>query len=297
MPFAWPNGNRIAVCLTWDVDGESAQYVRYPDRAKNQLSELHQRLFGPQRGVWRVFDMLQRFGLPGTFYIPSYTAMIHPNVVRTMIANDYPVGLHGHLHESLDTLDEQQEIDVLRTSKAILADLCGYEPTLYRAPSWELNRRTPELLVKHGVRSDSSLMDDETPYALDTPAGPLIEIPIQWGLDDAEYWMHSRVNRDKALAHPDSAFAFWSGEFDGMYRDGACYVLTLHPFISGRHTYMATIERLIKHIMGYPNVWWTTMEAVTKHAEQLLAQGKLPRRTSPPPVPHEYEKVKATHSR
>jgi peptidoglycan/xylan/chitin deacetylase (PgdA/CDA1 family) len=294
MGFSWPDGHRIAVCLTWDVDAESPIYTRYPERAREQLSELHQRRFGPQLGVPRIFDLLQRYSLPATFYVPSYVAMMFPKLVKRLVAENYPIGLHGHLHESLDTLDERAEIEVLQTSKAILGEICGYEPTLYRSPSWELNRRSPEILVRHGVRSDSSLMDDEVPYALETPAGPLIEVPIQWALDDAEFWMHSRVNRDKALAHPDTAYAFWRGEFDGMYRDGACYVLTLHPFISGRHALMKPIERLIKYISGFPGVWWTTVEAVTRHAETLLAHGELARRASPPPVPLGFDEVRAT---
>jgi peptidoglycan/xylan/chitin deacetylase (PgdA/CDA1 family) len=285
MAFPWPDNHRMAVCLTWDVDGESAQYVRYPDRARNQLSELHQRLFGPQVGVWRVLRLLEKHGVPATFYIPSYTAMMHPEIVEAFVRAGYPVGLHGHLHETLDTVDEQHENEIMRVSKEILGEQCGYTPTLYRSPSWELNRRTPEILVRHGVRSDSSLMDDEVPYALETPAGPLIEIPIQWALDDAEFWMHSRVNRDKAFANPDTAFAFWRGEFEGFYEDGGCFVLTLHPFISGRHTTMSVVDRIIKHIKGFPGVWWTTMEEVTAHAERLLAAGKLPRRESPPPQP------------
>lgn len=283
--FSWPEGYRCAVCLTWDVDGETGVYFRYPERAYNLLGELHQRLFGPQVGVWRILRMLEKHSVPATFYVPSYIAMIHPDVVRAFVQAGYPVGLHGHLHEALETLDEQQEIEVLNRSKAILSSVCGYTPTLYRAPAWELNRRTPELLVRHGIRSDSSLMDDEIPYALETPAGALIQIPIQWALDDAEYWGHTRANRDKALADPQTVFSFWRSEFDGFYRDGSCYVLTLHPFVSGRHATMATIERLIAYIKGFPDVWWATMEDVTAHAEALLAHGKLSRRSSPPPEP------------
>jgi peptidoglycan/xylan/chitin deacetylase (PgdA/CDA1 family) len=281
----WPKGSRCAVCLTCDVDGESALYVRAAERARTLLGELHQRLFGPQVGVWRILRMLEQQSVPATFYVPSYTAMIHPEVVAAFVRGGYPVGLHGHLHEPLETLDEQEERDVLQRSQKILGSLCGYTPTLYRAPAWELNRRTPELLVRGGVRSDSSLMDDEVPYALETPAGPLIQIPIQWALDDAEYWAHTRTNRDKALADPETVFSFWSKEFDGFYRDGGCYVLTLHPFISGRHATMATIERLVQYIKGFSDVWWATMEDVTAHAEALLAQGKLARRTSPLPEP------------
>lgn len=287
MSFPWPDGHRMAVCLTWDVDGESAMYVRAPERAQTLLSELHQRLYGPQIGIWRILKLLQTYGLPGTFYVPGYTAEIHPEVVKAIADAGHPLGLHGYLHEALETLDEPAELDVLRKSKAALKHLAGYEPRLYRAPSWELNRRTPELLVREGIRSDSSLMDDESPYALETSAGPLIEIPIHWCLDDAEYWMHSRVNRDKPIEDPDSVFRIWSGEFKGYYEEGGCYVLTLHPFVSGRPFMMSTVERLIRFIRGFPGVWWTTMAEITSHVEQLCAEGRVPVRRSPLPTPQE----------
>jgi peptidoglycan/xylan/chitin deacetylase (PgdA/CDA1 family) len=281
----WPDHKRVAVCLSWDVDGEAAQYVRYPDRARRHLSELHQRWYGPRVGIYKVLDLLERHGVPGTFYIPGYTARQHPDMVRAIHGAGHPIGLHGYLHESLDNMDEVEEEAVLVRARAILADITGTGPTLYRAPSWELNRWTPALLVKSGVRSDSSLMDAEEPYALDTAAGPLVEIPIQWLLDDAEYWLHTRANRDRPIADPDAVFRLWSTEFDGYYTSGGAYVLTLHPFVSGRWAYLAVVERLIRHIAGHPGVWWATMEDVTRWAEAQLKAGALPRVASPPPEP------------
>lgn len=280
----WPNGKRVAVCLSWDVDGEAAQYVRFPERARGQLSELFQRLYGPQTGVWKVLDLLERHAIPGTFYMPAYTARMHPDVVRAIREAGHPMGLHGYLHQSLDTMSPEAEEEDLQRSQTILSDMLGYRPTLYRAPSWELNRGTPELLVRHGVRSDSSLMDAETPYILDTPAGGLVEIPIHWLLDDAEHWGHTRANRDKAIADPDTVFRLWQTEFDGYYESGGCYVLTLHPFISGRFSHMSVLERLVRHIAGRPGVWWATLEEVTAWAE---SHPSLVHRSLPPaePVP------------
>lgn len=279
----WPDRKRVAVCLSWDVDGEAAQYVRFPERARGQLSELHQRLYGPQVGIWKVLDLLDRYAVPGTFYIPAYTARIHPEVVHAIQANGHPIGLHGYLHQSLDTLSPAEEEADLERSKEVLGTLLGRAPTLYRAPSWELNRGTPELLVRSGIRSDSSLMDDEFPYLLETPAGALTEIPIHWLLDDAEHWNHSRANRDKAIADPDTVFRLWSTEFDGYLGAGGCYVLTLHPFISGRFAYMRVVDRLIRHMKSQPGVWWATLEDVTAWAE--ASAESLVHRSSPPPEP------------
>lgn len=281
----WPDGYCMAVCLTWDVDGEPAQYVRFPDRAAKQLSELHQRMYGPNVGVFKVLRLLDKYGVPGTFYMPSYTAKLHPDVAREIVRQGFPIGLHGHLHESLDTLDAEQEEAVLVHSREIIGEILGDAPTLYRAPSWELNRRTPELLRRYGVLSDSSLMDDEVPYWLETGNEALLEVPIQWILDDAEHWNHSRANRDKAISDPDTVFRLWSTEFDGYYQSGGCYVLTLHPFISGRWAYMAVVERLVRYIRGFPGVWWTTIDQVTDWARQLP---DLSRRSSPSQTPMDF---------
>jgi len=283
--FPWPGNSRVAVCLTWDVDGESAHYARAPERARNQLSELHQRAYGPRRGIWKVLSLLRKHSIPGTFYVPAYTAGIYPDVMKAIVECGHPIGLHGYMHETLDTLDKCAEEEVLVRAKTILTRVAGYEPTLYRAPSCELNRWTPELLVRHGILSDASLMDDDVPYALETNAGPLVEVPFQWLLDDYPFWGFSRLNRDKSIADPEAVFNIWKHEFDGAYGSGGCFVLTLHPFISGRWTCLYALECLIEYAKMRPDVWWTTVADVTQHARTLLEEGRLERRSSPPPEP------------
>lgn len=55
--------------------------------------------------------------------------------------------------------------------------------------------------------------------------------------------MHTRANREKSITDPDTVFKIWSQEFDGYYESGGCFVLTLHPFITGRsgdHSFWGT---------------------------------------------------------
>ena len=287
--FPWPQGSRMAVCLSWDVDGESALYYRVPDRCRHQLSELHQRMYGPTIAIWKILDLLAQHNIPGTFYVPGYIVDLYPNVIRAIKERGYPLGLHGYQHETMDDLDEAREAAVMARAQAAMRRVAGYVPTIYRSPSWELNRHSPALLVRSGIVSDSSLMDDEVPYALETPAGPLIEIPIQWIMDDAEYWLHTRANRDRPIGDPDKVFRLWSEEFQGYYESGGCFVLTLHPFISGRWVYIRTIDRFIRFMKGFPGIWWASLDEVTKHAQGLLAQGRLEVKRSPPPEPVKFD--------
>ena len=66
------------------------------------------------------------------------------------MAAGHELGCHGNVHETLDQLDEQQEVRVLEQQLEIFERLLGFRPVGYRSPSWELNRRTPALLKRYG---------------------------------------------------------------------------------------------------------------------------------------------------
>ncbi len=283
--FVWPSGFKSAVCLSWDLDGESAHYVRNPEMAGNQLSELTQRSYGPEVGVWKVLDMLERNGIKGTFYIPGYTARLHPEPVKRIVEAGHSVGLHGYMHETMESLSETQENELMDRSIAALEETTGRRPGIFRSPSFELNRRTPDILIKHGVDGDSSLMGDDYPYIISTASGKLVELPVQWIMDDAEFWGHTRANRSKPIADPDTALKIWTRELDGIHEHGGCFVLTMHPFISGRWVYIDVIEKLIKHIKSLDGVWVASTEEVTEYCLENAERDFIRKRELPSPVP------------
>src|SRR5688572_19163850 len=55
-PKAWPNGSRVAVCLTFDADSE-APLLRDGNMSPTALSAAD---FGAQSGVPRILAMLER---------------------------------------------------------------------------------------------------------------------------------------------------------------------------------------------------------------------------------------------
>ena len=77
----------------------------------------------------------------------------------------------------------------------------------YRSPAWDLSPHSIELLLKHGIQYDSSLMghDYDCYYArqgdvaeLMTPfvrgrETNLVEMPISWSLDDFPHFEYMRT--------------------------------------------------------------------------------------------------------
>lgn len=251
--FNWPGGAKVAVMLCFDVDGETTALEHDPALAK-RLTTMSQCEYGPTVGVPRLLGLLDHCQVPATFYIPGYIAEHHPEMTRAVQAAGHEIGLHGYLHERLITLNETQEEAILQKSFTILEDITGTRPVGYRAPWFELNPWTPSVLQRNGVFYVASAMGDDVPYR---HHNGLIEIPGQWMLED---WEQFAFNADPAWGsipeNCDKVFDLWWKEFEAMYDFGCCFVLTLHPWLSGRPSRVRLLERLINAMKAKPGVWF-----------------------------------------
>lgn len=259
MPLSWPEGKSCAAVLSFDFDAESTLPYRDPEHWLETLGEFEQRTYGPRRGIPRILDLLERKNLHASFYIPAYTVRHYPEQTRDIAMAGHEIGCHGDIHELVDRLSAAEEEEILIRSIAEITAATGRAPVGYRSPAWELNRRSPALLKRHGLIYDSSLMGDDRPYLVTTPDGPLVELPVQWLLDDAVYYRAAPVGgAPRYLDHPHQVARTWISEFEGLAAAGACFMLTLHPWISGRPSRISALEQVIDHIQGRDDVWWTT---------------------------------------
>lgn len=261
MRYRWPDGHRCAVAFTWDFDAESAFLFRNPDQGAAQFARLEERRYGSRVGIARILKLYEKYGLKGSFYIPGYTITHHTDAVKRIRDAGHELGAHGNVHESLDTLSPAEEVDVLEQQLEIWQEHLGIRPTGYRSPSWEINKGTPSILKQYGFEYDSSLMGDDIPYDLQTPKGPLVEVPISWLLDD-----HPHYSLNGSMAEPDRVIRMWMQEFDGLYQENGCFVLTMHPWLSGRAGRLLALEKLIQHIRSVPGVWFTTVAEISRWA-------------------------------
>ncbi|MDP9372387.1 MAG: polysaccharide deacetylase [Chloroflexota bacterium] len=271
--FRWPEGKRCVCVLSFDVDGETIPFVRDPENARRRLTLQSEAAYGPNVGAPRLLDLLAEYGLPASFYIPGFTAERHPDLIERILRDGHELGHHGYLHERPDTLDDEQEEAVLLRGIEVLERLSGMRPRGYRSPSWELKPGTPALLRRHGFVYDSSLMGDDVPYLVDTPGGPLVELPVQWINDDAPHYSLLR-----GISSQEKVLEIWQAEFAGYHRYGGCYVLTMHPFISGRPSRVLALERFIRYVNGFPGVWWATCGQI---ADYCLREGVAQARPLP----------------
>jgi peptidoglycan/xylan/chitin deacetylase (PgdA/CDA1 family) len=164
----------------------------------------------------------------------------------------------------------KEEESILKESLAILDRYLGVKPAGYRSPAWEMNLWSPALLRRNGISYDSSLMGSDLPYSIETPSGPLTEVPVQWLLDDAPLYRHV-YGASNAIADPDRVLRMWLEEFEGIHSDNGCFVLTCHPHISGRASRVAVLDELLKKMRETGTVWFATCAGVAQWAANSAA--------------------------
>ena len=268
----WKNGARCAVCLTFDVDGESLWIARDPSLAHRPIHAA-MGAYGPKVGVPRILALLKKYGLPGTFYLPSWTAERWPKMTESILNAGHEVGHHGHLHEKPYLLaDREREEELLIKALEILERFMGRKPLGSRTPSCDPSVHTMELLKKHGLLYHSNLMDDDWPYY--HPCG-LIELPTKWSLDDFIFFGYSgNPPFGHGIRDAESVHSIWAEEFEGTYEEGGYINFMCHPQAIGQRHRMRMLERLIRRMLDKGDVWFATQAEVARH---WAAQTKSPK--------------------
>ncbi len=256
----WPDNLQCVATLSFDVDGTSP-IVRDPDLSARP-SLMSMREYGPSIGVPRILDLLDCFGIKASFYIPGYIAETHPEMTREIVRRGHEIGAHGYKHEPLPGMALEEEARILDKSIRIFEGLTGRAPQGYRAPSWELTPHSLRLFRERGFVYDTSLMGNDVPYHVGTGDGRLLELPVQWILDDAPFFSYPPGERGpQPMASPQHVYEVWSQEFEGLYRYGRYFMLTMHPWITGRPSRLLLLERLIRFIYDHPRVaFWRAID-------------------------------------
>jgi peptidoglycan/xylan/chitin deacetylase (PgdA/CDA1 family) len=261
-PKSWPNGARVAVCLTFDDDTE-APLLRDGTTSATTLSASD---FGAESGTPRILQMLDRYQLPATFFLTAVDAMLHPEMLAGILKSGRnEVAVHGWIHEFPPRLAEGEEERLLDQAIAYLTKATGKRPTGYRAPSWAFSPVTLDLIRKKGFAYDSSLQALDEPYEIVSrgKATGMVELAIDWTLTETPY-----LGQNGHMPSPELLYQLYKDEFDGAYEEGTMFVLTLHPYLSGHRAPMRHLEQFVAYMRSKPGVWFATCDEVVRYLKE-----------------------------
>jgi peptidoglycan/xylan/chitin deacetylase (PgdA/CDA1 family) len=266
-PKAWPEGAKVAVALSFDFDAET-NALRDKELSPGVLSQGE---YAARTAIPRILALLDKYKIPATFFVPAITAKLHPEDIKAILAKGrHEIGMHGWIHERNSLLSEKEERDLMQKSYAVLKEAAGRAPAGIRTPSWDFSPATLKIIRELGLLYDSSLMADDRPYEIleEGKAAGVVELPVEWLLDDYPYFGFDRFSSVRPHITPAEVMEIWAAEFDKAYEEGTLLVLTMHPKYIGHRSRMMMLEKLVEHIRARKDVWFATHEAIARYVKK-----------------------------
>ncbi|MGW8042974.1 polysaccharide deacetylase family protein [Staphylococcus shinii] len=271
-----PEGKTVAVNIGCDFDAQSIW-----DGSFNMTSPAYQARgeFGAEVAAPRLLKLFDKYGIKTTWCIPGHTADTFPTICKQIVQNGHEVAHHGYVHENPTTKSYEEEDKVIAMGLESLKKI-GVTPRGYRSPYWDFSPNTLSILEKHGFEYDSSLMANDLHPYYPRPVevnsdkanvlkkeSNILELPVSWYLDDfpaAEY-----INgKQEGMNSVEDIYKRWTSIFDYACenKEGACFILTIHPQTSGRAHMIQMLEKLINY-MDSKGAWFTTLENIYDNFE------------------------------
>jgi peptidoglycan/xylan/chitin deacetylase (PgdA/CDA1 family) len=285
-PLRWPDGKKLAVIITmnceyWDLvkDTSEPYYAggppMLPDSLPGNVADFPNftwREYGQRVGVWRLFKLFEQMGVPLSVTINAKTALERPEIVRHAVDRGWELVAHNYEQGELLT---RYTFDIAKERAVIDATLAAYEQVVGRkARGWLSSSlrgtpNTPDLLAERGLLFFCDYMNDEQPYLIHTPSGPIVNVPYTIEVNDFTFFHRRAMNTwDAARMLKD--------QFDELMRDSAesarLMSVGLHPHVSGHPHRMPCFREFLAHAKQHPEVWWTTREELAAWYLQQHAQ-------------------------
>jgi peptidoglycan/xylan/chitin deacetylase (PgdA/CDA1 family) len=280
-------GKEIFCSIGVDVDAVAGWLGSYG--GEDSPDDISRGVFAGEVGTRRLLKLFDGYDMKTTWFIPGHSIETFPEETALVVEAGHEVGMHGYSHENPISMTPEQEEAVLVKCIELIEEVSGRRPTGYVAPWWEFSNVTNELLLKHGIKYDHSLMHrDFHPYyvrvgdswtKIDYSKRPeewmkplvrgeesnLIEIPASWNLDDLPPMMFIKAAPNShGFVNPRHLEEIWRDQFDYVYREEgyAVFAMTVHPDVAGRPHVLLMLERLVEHISQHDGVRWTTMDEI-----------------------------------
>ncbi|MDE1181560.1 hypothetical protein [Paraburkholderia sp.] len=275
-PLKWPNGARVALMLTfnletWDLvkDTDKPYYAGgpaiLPDILPGNVPDFPNyswREYGQRVGIWRLFELFDELGVPATCTTNAVTFERRKAMTDAVLERGWELLAHNWEQGELLTGfagDPAKEREIVLRSLAQYEKFTGRKAKGWLSSSLRGTLQTADILAGEGCTFYCDIMNDDQPYMLRTPNGPIVSVPYSNEINDFTFITRKNFTtdqfRDALIEELDVLYA--EGEKTGRIMN-----VGLHPHVSGRAHRVRAIREFIEHAKSLPGVWWATREEI-----------------------------------
>lgn len=122
--------------------------------------------FSCEDNVTRYVDLLDEFGIKGTFFTLETSLDYTEPFLKYAIEHGHDIGVHGRTHDNVLSMAEDKFRDEIKHAKDALEKRLGVPVEGYRAPNFGITDRKLEIIKELGFKYDSSFLDFPLEYGV-----------------------------------------------------------------------------------------------------------------------------------
>ncbi len=265
----WPGGARIALWVAPNIEFFPLDEKVFmgigivPD----VLSWSH-REYGNRVGIWRIMEVLDRYGIRATVALNSEVCDACPQIVAAGVERGWEFMGHNQSNSRpLNQIDPATEGEVVRATFDRIERATGSRPRGWLSGGLIETWNTLDHLIDAGCEYVCDWVVDDQPFVMDVDGRRLVSIPYSGESNDFGPFMRWGWTADQ--------FAdLLCRQFDQLYREsevsGRVMVISLHGFLIGVAHRIGALETALDHIMGHDEIWFATGGEIMDH---YLASG------------------------
>jgi hypothetical protein len=263
-PVAWPGGKAVAVWITvsleWFPLAPSDKPFRAPGHMQTPYPDYRHytaRDYGTRVGFYRLLDAFAARGIPVSVATCAAFTERAPQLIRDITGAGHEIIAHPwDMNGTIATgLPEDDERALITRAKTALEQATGARLRGWHSIARSQSFATPRLLAEAGFDYVCDWVNDELPYAMTTPAGPLVNLPLNHELSDRQILTVQQQSVDSYVEQMQDAYAWLAAEA----QSGGGRMLPLHitPYIIGLPYRIDAFEQLLDWLDAQPGAWFT----------------------------------------
>ncbi|PLR23471.1 polysaccharide deacetylase [Caulobacter zeae] len=275
-PLIWPNGARVALVMTfnletWDLTKPTKEkyYAGGPAVLPDVLAgdtpdfpNYTWREYGQRVGIWRLFDLFDELGVKASCTTNAVTFERRKAMTDACLERGWELLAHNWEQGELLTdfaHEPAKERDIVLRSLEHYEKFVGKRAKGWLSSSLRGTLQTADILAEHGCTFYCDLLNDDQPYLLRTPNGPIVSTPYSNEINDFTLLTRRGHTTDE---YRDVMIE----ELNVLYKEGATsgriMNVGIHPHVSGRAYRIRALREFIQHAKSLPGVWFATREEI-----------------------------------
>lgn len=262
--LVWPDHGRVALWVIPNIeffalsDAMPAGSGKIPD-----IPPYAVRDYGARVGIWRIMEVLSRYGIRATVALNSDVCDAYPEIIEEAIKLKWEFMGHNETNtRRLNTIPSDEEPRVIHNSLVRIAEATGKKPVGWLSAGLQETWDTLGYLVAEGCRYVADWVNDDQPYVMNIDGKPLVSLPYSYEINDKPAFEdHHRT--------PEEFGAMIRRQFDVLYREGASsgrvMAIALHPYIIGVPYRIEALRSALDYICGHNDIWLATGEEIVIH--------------------------------